>query len=76
LRGTGREHHGARELTAQIGIEDAQCGERTGRSGDENATNAEPICQVAGVKGSCATEGEQRKGTRVVAAFDRDAAKG
>ena len=45
LRSAGGEHHCARKFTAQVGVEDPECGESAGSGGNENAANAEDFCE-------------------------------
>ena len=47
-----------------------------GSGGNENPANAERVCESAGVERTGAAKGEQRESTRIVAAFDGDAAEG
>ena len=76
LWGAGREHHGAGELAAQIGVENAERRERAGRGGNENAADAQRLRKRAGVQRAGAAEGKQREGTGIVTALDGDAAQG
>ncbi len=75
LRGSGRQHHGARELAAQIGVENAESRKRTGSRGNENAAYAQRLSQGAGVERTGAAEREQSEVARIETAFDRDAAQ-
>src|SRR4051812_39422063 len=47
LRGAGRKHHGARELSAQIGVENAKRGKRTGRRRHQHLADSQRCSERA-----------------------------